>query len=61
MLNIGIIGLGSMGYGIARNLINAGHRVWGHDINQAAIDRLVVEGAETGIFREHAVNFDAHA
>jgi 3-hydroxyisobutyrate dehydrogenase and related beta-hydroxyacid dehydrogenases len=59
MQNIGIIGLGSMGYGIARNLINAGHRVWGHDINQAAIERLVVEGAETGMFREHAVNFDA--
>lgn len=59
MQKIGIIGLGSMGYGMARNLIKAGHQVWGHDINPDAVARLVADGAEAGALLDHAEALDA--
>jgi 3-hydroxyisobutyrate dehydrogenase len=43
---IGFIGLGAMGEGQARNLVEAGFRVRGHDIDQAAVQRLVAAGGE---------------
>jgi 3-hydroxyisobutyrate dehydrogenase len=43
-MNIGVIGLGSMGYGIATSLLRAGHTVHGADINRAAVERLCEEG-----------------
>ena len=33
--NIAVIGLGSMGYGIAASVLRGGHRVWGYDIAPA--------------------------
>jgi 3-hydroxyisobutyrate dehydrogenase-like beta-hydroxyacid dehydrogenase len=59
MQKIGIIGLGSMGYGMARNLIKAGHQVWGHDINPDAVARLVADGARAGELLDHAEALDA--
>ena len=59
MQKIGIIGLGSMGYGMARNLIKAGHQVWGHDINPDAVARLVADGAQAGALFDHAEALDA--
>lgn len=59
MQKIGIIGLGSMGYGMARNLIKAGHQVWGHDINPDAVARLVANGAQAGALLDHAEALDA--
>lgn len=59
MQKIGIIGLGSMGNGMARNLIKAGHQVWGHDINPDAVARLVADGAEAGALLDHAEGLDA--
>ncbi|WP_340261209.1 L-threonate dehydrogenase [Roseobacter sp. HKCCA0882] len=59
MHKIGIIGLGSMGYGMARNLIKAGHQVWGHDINPDAVARLVADGAQAGALLDHAEALDA--
>lgn len=59
MQKIGIIGLGSMGYGMARNLIKAGHQVWGHDINPDAVARLVADGAQAGALLDHAEALDA--
>ena len=59
MQKIGIIGLGSMGYGMARNLIKAGHQVWGHDINPDAVARLVADGAQAGALLDHAEGLDA--
>ena len=44
-MNIGVIGLGSMGYGIASSLIRAGHQVYGADVNPDAVKRLRAEGA----------------
>ncbi len=59
MQKIGIIGLGSMGYGMARNLIKAGHQVWGHDIHPDAVARLVADGAQAGALIDHAEALDA--
>jgi len=46
MLNnaISIVGLGSMGYGMATSLVRAGHVVHGFDIAPAAMDRFVADG-----------------
>jgi 3-hydroxyisobutyrate dehydrogenase-like beta-hydroxyacid dehydrogenase len=48
-----------MGYGMARNLIKAGHQVWGHDINPDAVARLVADGAQAGALLDHAEALDA--
>ena len=43
-MKTGVIGLGSMGYGIARSLLRSGHDVYGADINPEAVERLRAEG-----------------
>ncbi|NRN27566.1 L-threonate dehydrogenase [Photorhabdus heterorhabditis] len=43
---IGIIGLGTMGMGIARSLIRAGIPTYGFDLNLKACDQLLQEGAK---------------
>lgn len=58
MRNIGIIGLGSMGYGMAKSLLAAGHRVWGHDINSDAVAQLVADGAQNGTLADHFAQLD---
>lgn len=45
---ISIVGLGSMGFGMAQSLIRAGHKVHGFDINPDAVARLQSEGGQTG-------------
>jgi len=44
MATIGFIGLGNMGAPMAANLIKAGHRVTGYDINAAALQQLATVG-----------------
>jgi 3-hydroxyisobutyrate dehydrogenase len=44
MATIGFIGLGNMGAPMAANLIKAGHRVTGYDINSAALQQLATVG-----------------
>jgi putative dehydrogenase len=39
-----VIGLGSMGSGMAVSLLRAGFKVMGHDLAPAALDRLVAQG-----------------
>ncbi len=46
--SVGFIGLGIMGQPMARNLLRAGYRVVVRDIVAAAVEALVVEGAEGG-------------
>lgn len=46
MANIGFIGLGNMGAPMAANLVKAGHRVRGFDINAAALAALQQAGGE---------------
>jgi len=46
MTNIGVFGLGSMGFGMAMSLLRADHRVFGFDVNEAAVLRFQGEGGE---------------
>jgi 4-hydroxybutyrate dehydrogenase / sulfolactaldehyde 3-reductase len=45
LMNIGFIGLGTMGGPMARNVQKKGHRLTVYDTNRAAVDALVKEGA----------------
>ena len=44
-MKIGVVGLGSMGYGMAMSLLRAGHVVSGSDVNADAVQRLQAAGA----------------
>lgn len=46
-MKVGVVGLGSMGFGIATSLLRAGHDVHGADIDADAVRRLQAEGAST--------------
>ncbi|MGY3693251.1 3-hydroxyisobutyrate dehydrogenase-like beta-hydroxyacid dehydrogenase [Bradyrhizobium sp. USDA 3240] len=46
-MEIGFIGLGKMGFPMARRLIEAGHRLTVFDTSKEALDRLVALGAAT--------------
>ena len=39
-----IIGLGSMGYGMASSVLRAGHNAYGFDVAAPAVERFVAEG-----------------
>lgn len=41
---VAVVGLGSMGLGMALSLVRAGHRVRGHDVNPSALARLTEAG-----------------
>ena len=41
---VAVIGLGSMGLGIARSMMRAGHAVFGCDLDKAALDRFTAAG-----------------
>ena len=45
-MEIGFIGLGNMGFHMARRLVEAGHRVVVFDTRREAVDRMVALGAE---------------
>ena len=45
-MDIGFIGLGQMGFHMARRLVEAGHRVTVFDARREAMDRLTARGAE---------------
>jgi len=46
-MDIGFIGLGKMGFPMARRLIEAGHKLTVFDTQKSAMDRLVALGAKT--------------
>jgi 3-hydroxyisobutyrate dehydrogenase len=46
MATIGFIGLGNMGAPMAANLVKAGHRVIGYDVNAAAVAALASAGVQ---------------
>ncbi len=46
-MQIGFIGLGRMGFPMARNLIRAGHSVVAYNRSKAAVERLVALGARS--------------
>lgn len=45
-MKIGFVGLGIMGRPMAKNLVKAGHEVFGFDFNQSSIDELVSAGGK---------------
>ena len=47
-MDTGFIGLGQMGFHMARRLVEAGHRVMVFDTQRNAMDRLVALGAQAG-------------
>lgn len=42
-----IVGLGSMGFGMAQSLLRAGHAVYGFDINPETTTKFVTEGGQS--------------
>ena len=58
-MKIGVVGLGSMGYGIASSLLRAGHDVCGADINSVAVQRLLAEGAVADDISNFAFDLEA--
>jgi 3-hydroxyisobutyrate dehydrogenase len=46
--SVAVIGLGSMGLGMARSLLRAGFAVSGYDVAEAAVARLAAEGGKGG-------------
>jgi L-threonate 2-dehydrogenase len=56
----GVIGLGSMGLGMARSAVNRGLSVKGFDLNRSAVDAFVVAGGTAAVSaREAAAGVDA--
>jgi 6-phosphogluconate dehydrogenase len=46
-MQIGLIGLGKMGYNLALNFKSKGHQVVAFDVNKAAMDKIASEGITT--------------
>jgi 6-phosphogluconate dehydrogenase len=44
-MNLGVVGLGKMGYNLSLNLIDQSHEVTVYDINQKAVEELSDKGA----------------
>lgn len=57
--NLAVIGLGSMGYGIAESSLRAGHTVWGIDVNAKQVARFQSIGGQTSDLKANANNLDA--
>ncbi|SFR59190.1 3-hydroxyisobutyrate dehydrogenase [Litoreibacter janthinus] len=57
--SIAVIGLGSMGYGIAQSVLRAGHTTYGFDINPDAVARFQAEGGAAGALSDVAGRLDA--
>lgn len=55
----GVIGLGSMGYGIARSCLRSRHETYGHDVVPALIERFQTEGGVRGELADFAGALDA--
>lgn len=57
--NVAVIGLGSMGYGIAASALRAGHHTHGFDINAARVAEFMAEGGSPGSLNDIAGDLDA--
>lgn len=58
MATITVIGLGSMGYGMAQSLLRAGHEVYGCDIDPERVAALAAEGGKSARVPEAAAVSD---
>ncbi len=59
--NAAIIGLGSMGYGIAVSALAGGHTTYGYDVNPQQMARFVEDGGASGSLAEVAPTLDVVA
>lgn len=57
--SIAVIGLGSMGYGMAMSILRANHMTYGFDINERQVSKFCSEGGTEGQLAEIAPNLDA--
>lgn len=55
---IGVIGLGSMGFGVAQSALRGGHVVHGFDINPQQVERFQAEGGAKGTIDDVANQLD---
>ncbi|MFK7764729.1 MAG: L-threonate dehydrogenase [Roseobacter sp.] len=53
-----VVGLGSMGYGIAASALRGGHDTYGFDVNAAQVAQFVSEGGATGVLDDLAPELD---
>jgi putative dehydrogenase len=58
-LRVAVVGLGSMGYGMASSLVVAGHRTHGFDINPGQVEGFLADGGAPGELHEIAKEIDA--
>src|SRR5689334_19342323 len=58
-MDVGFIGLGSMGHAMARNLLRAGHKVTVYNRTRSKAESLSAEGAQVGDTPGGACNGDA--
>lgn len=58
-MNVVVIGLGSMGYGIATSIMRAGHSVWGFDVNESRVAEFNAAGGQQGELADVAATIDA--
>jgi len=49
MEKIGVIGLGNMGMGIAKNVIKNGYKVTGYDLREVCLKELISHGGEAAV------------
>ncbi|MDW3225303.1 MAG: L-threonate dehydrogenase [Paracoccaceae bacterium] len=56
---VAVIGLGSMGYGIAASALRAGHKTHGFDVNAARVADFLAEGGAPGALDVIAGDLDA--
>jgi putative dehydrogenase len=56
---IAVFGLGSMGIGMARSLLRAGHFVWGYDLRQDVSEKFAKEAGQSAPFAEISQTIDA--
>ncbi|WP_299831092.1 L-threonate dehydrogenase [uncultured Roseobacter sp.] len=56
---VAVIGLGSMGYGIAQSALRAGHETFGSDVKPARCDAFVADGGSSGDLTAVAGDLDA--
>lgn len=54
--NIAVIGLGSMGLGIAQSALAAGNTVWGLDVNADQMAKFAAEGGQSGAVDHQALD-----
>lgn len=58
---VAVIGLGSMGYGVALSILRAGHTVYGYDIAPEQTERFQADGGSPGNLEDVAGDLDAVA